>query len=130
MQKQFIASLFCIALFLGAALASDDSLGETPQQGLKAIVELYKVQDWDGLVKERCLDTRYAPSKEEVQKLVSQISSQFSQDQSLSALITSYQAALSAKPSIEAGGTVAIFASDTGSIRLSKMENGLWGLRF
>lgn len=130
MHKKIITSLVSIGLFLGAALANPTAEEESPQEGLKAIVELYRTENWEGLVKERCLDTRHAQSAEEVQKLVQQLSSQFSEDDSLSALVTSYQAALSAEPQIEQEGSVAIFASETGSVRLSKMENGAWGLRF
>lgn len=76
------------------------------------------------------MDARHVASEEEVHDLVSNLSSQFSEADTLEALVTSYQSALSAEPQIESEGTVAIFASEAGSVRLSKMENGAWGLRF
>ncbi|EDY83199.1 hypothetical protein VDG1235_2823 [Verrucomicrobiia bacterium DG1235] len=131
MHKNIITSIVSIVLFLGATLVhAESSEGETPQQGLHAIVELYKNHDWEGLVKERCLDSQHASSEEALQELVSNLSSQFSEAESLDALVTSYEAALSAEPQIEGEGTVAIFASESGSVRLSKMDNGAWGLRF
>lgn len=130
MQKKIISSIVSIALFIGASLAQADTEAETPQQGLKAIVELYKTQDWENLVKERCLEARHAQSEEAVKELVTSLSSQFSEAETLEALVSSYEAALTAEPEIESEGTVAIFASEYGSVRLSKMDNGAWGLRF
>ncbi|MDQ8181636.1 hypothetical protein [Pelagicoccus sp. SDUM812005] len=131
MPKKVLSSIVCILLFLGASLAqADNGQRETPEQALKAIVELYKKNDWEHLVKERCLDARHAQSEAAVQELVDSLSSQFSDAETLQALVFSYEAALAAKPEIESEGTVAIFASDYGSVRLSKMDNGIWGLRF
>lgn len=131
MHMKLTSSIASIALFLGASFASAEEVAtETPQEGLQAIVDLYKSQDWEGLVKERCLDTNVANSDEAKTELVSNLSAQFSDTETLDALVTSYEAALSADPSLESEGTVAIFASEVGSVKLSKMENGSWGLRF
>jgi len=131
MHKRIVTSFVSLLLFLGAAFANaGNQQGETPQEGLKAIVELYKKQDWEGLVKQRCLDTKHAESEAAVKELIGNLSSQFSDEQFLSALVTSYEAALKKEPEIKAEGTVAIFASEVGSVKLSKMENGVWGLRF
>ncbi len=130
MQKKLLTSIVSIVLFLGASFAHGGTESETPQQGLQAIVELYKTHNWEQLVKDRCLDARDAETEAAVQELIASLSSQFSDEESLGALVTSYEAALSAEPQIESEGTVAIFASDAGSVRLSKMDNGAWGLRF
>lgn len=130
MQKTILTTLLSLLLFLGAALVQADPAGETPQQALKDIVELYKNEDWEGLVKTRCVDSKHAVSEEEMSKLVSSVKSQFSDDELRDALIASYEAALSVSPRIESEGTVAIFASDYGSVKLSKMNSGAWGLRF
>lgn len=131
MQKTIATSIISILLFLVASFANaDNSQAETPQEGLKAIVELYKKQDWEGLVKQRCLDTKHAGSDEAVQELIANLSSQFSEEDSLAALVSSYEAALAAEPQIKSEGTVAIFASEAGSVKLSKMQSGVWGLRF
>ncbi|MBK1877747.1 hypothetical protein [Pelagicoccus mobilis] len=131
MQKKLATSIVSVLIFIGASFAGTaKSEGETPQDGLKAIVELYKKQDWEGLVKQRCLDTKHADSEAAVQELVANLSSQFSEKDTLSALVASYEAALAAEPKVNAEGKVAIFASEMGSVKLSKMENGVWGLRF
>lgn len=130
MLMKSLTSIVSIVLFIGATLVNADTAAETPEQGLNAIVELYKNQDWEGLVNERCVDAHHAATEEAKKELVAQLSSQFSEADTLSALVTSYEAALAAKPQIESEGTVAIFASDAGSVKLSKMENGVWGFRF
>ncbi len=130
MQVKLLSSIVSIALFIGASLAQADTQKETPEQGLKAIVELYKKNDWENLVKERCLDAHYAKSEAAVQELVASLNSQFSDAETLEALVASYEAALASEPQIESEGTVAIFSSEIGSVRLSKMDNGAWGLRF
>ena len=81
-------------------------------------------------MKQRCLDTKGAQSEVAVQELVANLSSQFSEEDSLAALVSSYEAALAAEPQIQGEGKVAIFASEAGSVKLSKMDNGVWGLRF
>ncbi|MBD5779410.1 hypothetical protein IEN85_07880 [Pelagicoccus sp. NFK12] len=130
MQKKLLSSIVAITLFIGGSLVQADTAEETPKQALKEIVELYKKNDWEHLVKERCLEARHAQSEAAVQDLVNSLSSQFSDAETLDALVASYEAALSAEPQIESEGTVAIFASEMGSVRLSKMDNGAWGLRF
>lgn len=131
MHKKISSSILSIALFLGASFASAEDVDtESPQEGLQAIVELYKTQDWEGLVKERCLDANGESSDEAISTLVSNLSAQFSDTETLDALVTSYEAALSADPQFESEGSVAIFSSEVGSVKLSKMENGAWGLRF
>ncbi|MDQ8184070.1 hypothetical protein [Pelagicoccus sp. SDUM812002] len=130
MQTKLLSTIVSIALFIGASLAQADTEKETPRQALKVIVELYKKNDWEHLVKERCLDARHGQSEAAVQELVASLSSQFSDAGTLNALVTSYEAALKADPQINSEGTVAIFASEVGSVRLSKMYNGAWGLRF
>lgn len=131
MYKKTLISVASIVLFLSAAFVqADNAEGETPQQGLQAILELYKAQNWQGLVESRCLDTRHAGSKAAVQDLVASISSQFSDAETLAALVASFEAALANKPRLESEGSVAIFASEGGSVKLSRMDSGVWGLRF
>lgn len=130
MQIKILTSIVALALFIGASLAQADTRKETPEQGLEAIVELYKKGDWETLVRERCLEARHARSEASVRELIASLSSQFSDRETLEALVASYEAALSAEPEIESEGTVAIFSSEIGSVRLSKMDNGAWGLRF
>lgn len=130
MQKQLFSTIVSIALVFGATFAYANPQEETPQQGLEAIVALYKAHDWEELVKNRCLSAKDVETEEAQQELIVSLSSQFSDSESLDALVTSYEAALSAEPRIESEGTVAIFASEVGSVRLSKMDNGAWGLRF
>lgn len=131
MYKKTLISVASIILFLSAAFVqADNAEGETPEQGLQAILELYKAQDWEGLVKSRCLDTRHAGSKAAVEDLVASIRSQFSDTETLGALVASFEAALANKPRLESEGSVAIFSSERGSVRLSRMDNGAWGLRF
>lgn len=131
MQKNFATAMIAVLLFLGASFASaGDPQGESPREALKAIVELYKAQDWEGLVRLRCLDTKHAGSEEAVEELIGNLSSQFSDEQFLAALVSSYEAALQSEPQMKAEGTVAVFSSEIGSVKLSRMDNGAWGLRF
>lgn len=131
MQKNIVSSLVAFLLFLGGSFANaGGSLSETPEEGLKTIVELYKKQDWEGLIRKRSLDTKHAVSEEDVEKLIANLGARYEDEAFLSALVKSYEAALSAKPQLKSEGTVAIFASESGSVKLSKMENGTWGLRF
>lgn len=130
MHKNIVTILLSIAVFLGSTFVQADTSTETPEQGLIAIIDLYKKQEWGELVKKRCLDSKHAESEEALAKLADSLSAQFSDQGTLEALIGSFEAALKAGPRVESEGTVAIFASEAGSVRLSKMDNGTWGLRF
>lgn len=130
MQRKILTSILSIALFLGVALVQADPTAESPQQGLSAILKFYKAKDWDGLIKNRCPDAKHAESEEALKTLVDSVGQQFSDPDMLNAVVASFEAALVKTPRIEAEGTVAIFSSELGSVKLSKMDNGIWGLRF
>ncbi|MDQ8204521.1 hypothetical protein [Pelagicoccus sp. SDUM812003] len=130
MQKKLLTSILSAALFLSVAFVQADMETETPEQGLSEIVELYKSQDWETLVRNRCLDSKHAESEAALQALIASVSRQFSDKDLREAIVSSYEAALKSKPRIEAEGTVAIFSCDLGSVKLSKMDSGVWGLRF
>lgn len=130
MRNKLVTAVISILLFLGANIVlADHSEGESPNEALSEILDLYKSHNWEGIVQQRCLDTQYAESRAAVNVLVENLRNRISDAETYQSVVSSYEAALIIRPKFESDGSVAVFSSPQGSITLSKMDTGVWGLR-
>ncbi|MGK7876592.1 MAG: hypothetical protein AB4426_25850 [Xenococcaceae cyanobacterium] len=100
---------------------------ESPQQGLQAIIALYSNSDFDSLVRTRYAEISKAESENEVKALIERFRTRYQDSGKLSQVIAIYEEALTIEPEVSPDGNVATFNLKNGFIKLSKMENGLWG---
>ncbi len=136
MKKSIILLVFSFfILFL-----SVHTYAETPREGLKAIIELYKTKNFKKLVQERYSELeRFGRTEDIVNKLTEIFRKRYSNDKLLARTVSFLERALKAKPLIvkredpQKGetGDVAKFKvvlnSRTVEYRLYKMKTGLWG---
>ena len=115
-----VISLLCCS---GGAFAA----AETPQEALRAIMQLYQARDFDALIRTRYAEISKAPHERAIQALVDQFTDLFQDDTQLQEAINTYQTALLRDPVLTDNGMTATFYLDDGFIRLSRMSSGKWG---
>lgn len=127
-----------LMLIVGVFLAVQ-AYTETPKEGLKAIIKLYKSQDFEKLVKERYSELHKAKNEKDVQKVIEMLKKRFSQEKKREQMISFLESALKSppkeikneKPQKTESGNIAKFKIEmkgrTIEYKLYKMKTGLWG---
>lgn len=130
MRINLLITIASILLFVGATVFQAESdAGETPRTALATILELHKKQDWEALVQTRCLGAEYVSVEDARNYLIDQLERDFSNADRRTSILHAYEAALAVQPEIEVGGKRAVFLSEQGTIVLSRMDSGVWGIR-
>lgn len=129
MQKKLLTALLSMILFLSAAFVQADTERETPKQALAAIAQLFKTKDWTSIVQRRCADTEHAASEAQVAAMVADLAKTYDDEARLQATVGAYERALLAEPEMDDERTIAIFTSELGSVTLTRLSSGSWGLR-
>ena len=120
-----------LVIFIPLSFAGE----ETPVQGMKAIIELYKTKNFDTLIRERYAEIHKAKSEDDISKLVTRFSERFSNEKKLKQVIQIYEMALQSKPVIKTNENpqitetdkIANFAIGEKSIKLYLLKSGKWG---
>jgi hypothetical protein len=125
-------------LFLLLLLISTSIFAETPQEGLKEILNLYKTKNIDELVKKRYTELHKAKSETEVQQVIDMLTRQVTNEKSQKRLTDFFESILNVEPVISKQDPKYIQETETGDLakfkapsgrtyRLFKMKTGLWG---
>ncbi len=129
MHKTLLTIFVTGALFLGATLAEKGARGETPQQALLDLRQLYEARDWDRLVRERCADAPYATAAAELLALTARLEREYADETAHRHLLAKLALAASLKPKLADDGRVALFAVNGEVLSLTLMDTGQWGVR-
>ena len=124
-----------LIIFAGLVLASCGSKPETVEDGINAIIKLYKTGDFKKLVNERYAEIHKAKSEKEVNKIIEMYTKRFKNVKYLNQAIGAYTKALLIKPimttnensQISETGQVATFKGDKFRIKLYMLKSGKWG---
>lgn len=107
--------------------SQQESKQETPHEAISAIITLFESQQWESLIRNRYAELYKTESEEQVQSLIDRYDSMFSDDLKRQQAIDLYKSALNIDPVFSDENEVAQFNLESGFIKLSRMDSGLWG---
>ena len=100
---------------------------ETPQEAIHEIVRIFQSGDFDSLVRTRFAGIEEAEDEAQIKELIGQFKEQFSDPELVKGAVSDFSEALKVEPAFSDGGKTAVFKTDFGELKLSKMGNGNWG---
>ena len=108
--------------------------GETPEEGLQIILELYQARNFETLVLERYAELYKANSENEIASVIAFFERRFSNEEKLNEVTSFFMVALEGSPEISNDyesqisetGEIAIFIVGDVTFTLYKMKTGLW----
>ena len=126
-----------LALLIALLLISPTAAvaGETPQEAVQHIIDLYKTRNFDKLIHERYSEIYKAEAHGKVDQLVERVSSRFSNEKKLSSVIELYEIILKVEPEIVTNPApretetekMAEFNLNKDTFRLYLQKTGKWG---
>jgi hypothetical protein len=128
-----ILSLILLILLIGAPQSFAGE--ETPEDGLKVILTLYKEKNFEKLIKERYTEIYKAEEVGKVDELVQKFSTRFSNEKKLNQVIVIFESLVDIKPEIVVNSMPRITETDkmakfpikNGEFKLYLQTNGKWG---
>ena len=128
-----ILSLILLSLLI---VVSQSFAGEeTPEDGLKVILILYKEKNFEKLIKERYTEIYKAEEIGKVNELIQKFSKRFSNEKKLNQVIAVFESLVDVKPDIVVNHKPRITETDkmakfpikNGVFKLYLQKNGKWG---
>jgi hypothetical protein len=128
-----ILSLILLILLIGVPQSFAGE--ETPEDGLKVILTLYKEKNFEKLIKERYTEIYKAEEVGKVDELVQKFSTRFSNEKKLNQVIEIFESLVDIKPEIVVNSMPRITETDkmakfpikNGEFKLYLQTNGKWG---
>jgi len=128
-----ILSLILLILLIGAPQSFAGE--ETPEDGLKVILTLYKEKNFEKLIKERYTEIYKAEEIGKVNELIQKFSKRFSNEKKLNQVIAVFESLVDVKPDIVVNHKPRITETDkmakfpikNGEFKLYLQKNGKWG---
>jgi hypothetical protein len=128
-----ILSLILLILLIGAPQSFAGE--ETPEDGLKVILTLYKEKNFEKLIKERYTEIYKAEEVGKVNELVQKFSKRFSNEKKLNQVITVFESLVDVTPEIVVNpmpritetDKMAKFQMENGEFKLYLQKSGKWG---
>ena len=93
-----ILSLILLSLLIGAPQSFAEE--ETPEDGLKVILILYKEKNFEELIKERYTEIYKAEEVGKVDAIIQKLSKRFSNEKKLNQVIAVFESLVDVKPDI------------------------------
>ncbi len=108
---------------------------ETPEDGLKSILTLYKERNFEKLIKERYTEIYKAEEAGKVDVLIEKFTKRFSNEKMLNQVIAVFESLVDVKPEIVVNpmpritesDKIAKFPTKNGEFKLYLQKNGEWG---
>ncbi len=108
---------------------------ETPEDGLKSVLNLYKEKNFEKLIKERYTEIYKAEEAGKVDELIEKFTKRFSNEKMLNQVITVFESLVDVKPEIVVNSMPRITESDkiakfpikNGEFKLYLQKSGKWG---
>ncbi|NOR65017.1 MAG: hypothetical protein GQ468_03265 [Candidatus Scalindua sp.] len=108
---------------------------ETPEDGVKVILILYKEKNFEKLIKERYTEIYKAEEIGKVNELIQKFSKRFSNEKKLNQVIAVFESLVDVKPDIVVNHKPRITETDkmakfpikNGEFKLYLQKNGKWG---
>lgn len=113
------------------ALADD----ETPHEAVRAIIELYRVRDYETLIRERYTERHKAEAAGKMRELTDKFAGRLADEATLQKVISAYSECLEVTPviidnpypQVTETNKVALFELKDGAFRLYLQKTGKWG---
>lgn len=108
---------------------------ETPEEGLSEILNLYRMRDFETLVRERYAELYKAKTEADILSVIALFGRRFSNNETLDEVISflaiasedSPEVSNDYEPQISETGEIAVFMVDKETYTLYKMKTGVWG---
>ncbi len=108
---------------------------ETPEDGLRSILTLYKERNFEKLIKERYTESYKAEEGGKVDVLIEKFTKRFSNEKTLNQVIAVFESLVDVKPEIVVNpmpritesDKIAKFPTKNGEFKLYLQKNGEWG---
>ncbi len=130
-MKILSLTLFFLLIVVPLSFAGE----ETPEDGLKSVLNLYKEKNFEKLIKERYTEIYKAEEAGKVDELIEKFTKRFSNEKLLNQVIAVFESLVDAKPEIVVNSMPRITESDkiakfpikNGEFKLYLQKNGKWG---
>ncbi len=130
-MKILFLILISFIIFIPQSFAGE----ETPEDGLKDILILYKEGNFEKLIKERYTEIYKAEEAGKVNELIQKVSNRFSNEKKLNQVIAVFETLVNVKPEIVDNpmpritetDKMAKFQMENGEFKLYLQKNGKWG---
>lgn len=127
--------LFLIVLSFLIMVPQSFAGEETPEDGLKEILTLYKEKNFEKLIKERYTEIYKAEEVGKVNELIQKFSKRFSNEKKLNQVVAVFETLVDVKseiavnpmPRITETDKMAKFPIKNGEFKLYLQKNGKWG---